>query len=86
MKTFQLKINLNGCTLQNSSHIFSSYNVSILIFQKMINKYNETFNRKIYSLHSENVAQNFVCLVVSNFLFQSARNIFNSKHLREWKF
>ena len=27
---------------------FSSHNISILIFQKMINKYNKTFNKKIY--------------------------------------
>ena len=30
----------------------SSYNVSILIFQKIINKYNMTFNKKIYTLNS----------------------------------
>ena len=28
------------------AHIFTSYNVSILIFQKMINKYNKTFKKK----------------------------------------
>ena len=38
-------------TLENSSHVFSSYNVPILIFQKMINKYNKTFNKKIYTLN-----------------------------------
>ena len=48
--------------LENSSHIFSSYNVSILIFQKMINRYTKTFNKKGYTLNSENVAQNFVRL------------------------
>ena len=31
---------------------FCSYNVSIVIFQKMINKYDKTFNRKIYTLNS----------------------------------
>ena len=31
---------------------FSSYNVSILIFQKIINKCNKTFNKKIYTLNS----------------------------------
>ena len=31
---------------------FSSYNVSIDIFQKIINKYNKTFNKKIYTLNS----------------------------------
>ena len=36
--------------------------VSILIFQKMTNKYNETFNKKIYTLISKNVVQNFVRL------------------------
>ena len=50
-------------TLENSSHVFSSYNVSILIFQKMINKYNKTFNKKIYTLNWENVKHNFVRLV-----------------------
>ena len=38
---------------------FSSYNVSILIFQKIIKKYNKTFNKKIYTLNWENVAYNF---------------------------
>ena len=28
----------------------------------MINKYNKTFNKKMYSLNSENAAQNFVRL------------------------
>ena len=31
---------------------FSSYNVSIVIFQKIIYKYNKTFNKKIYTLNS----------------------------------
>ena len=31
---------------------FSLHNVSILIFQKMINKYNKTFNEKTYTLNS----------------------------------
>ena len=30
----------------------STYNVSILIFQKIINKYNMTFNKKRYTLNS----------------------------------
>ena len=55
-----MKINVHACTLDNSLHNFSSYNASILVFQKMINKYNKTFNKKIYSLNAENVAQNFV--------------------------
>ena len=57
-----MKINVHACTLDNSLHNFSSYNTSILVFQKMINKYNKTFNKKIYSLNAENVAQNFVRL------------------------
>ena len=32
--------------------LFSSYIVSVLIFQKMINKYKKTFNKKIYTLNS----------------------------------
>ena len=31
---------------------FSSYNVSILIFQKIINKYYQTFNKKICTFNS----------------------------------
>ena len=31
---------------------FSSYNVSTFIFQKIINKYNKTSNKKIYALNS----------------------------------
>ena len=31
---------------------FSSYNVSILIFQRIINKYNKNFKKKIYTLNS----------------------------------
>ena len=54
---FSMNINVNACTLENSSYIFSSYNASV---QKMINKHNKTFNKKIYTLNSENVAQNFV--------------------------
>ena len=38
---------------------FSSYNVSILIFQKIINKYKKTFNKKKYTLNSENMEQHF---------------------------
>ena len=57
-----MKINVNTYTLENSSHIFSSYDVSILIFQKMIDKYNKTFNKKICTLNSENVEQNFMRL------------------------
>ena len=73
MKIFLMKINVNACTLENSSHIFSSDNGSIMVFQKMINKYNKTFNRKIYTLNSENVALNFVRLpgyfLPANFCF-----------------
>ena len=36
--------------------------VSILIFQKMTNRYDKTVSKKIYTLNSENVAQNFVWL------------------------
>ena len=45
MKMLLVKINVNACTLIYS-HIFSSYNVSILIFQKISNKYNKTFDKK----------------------------------------
>ena len=73
MKIFLMKINVNACTLENSSHIFSLDNASIMVFQKMINKCNKTFNRKIYTLNSENVAPNFVRLsgyfLPANFCF-----------------
>ena len=59
---FLIKVNVNACTLENFLHIFSWCNAAILIFQKMINKYNKTFNKKIYTLNSKNVAQNFVRL------------------------
>ena len=62
MKIFLMKINVNLCTLENSSHIFSSYNMSIVFFQKMINKSNKTFNKKIHTLNSENVVQKLVLL------------------------
>ena len=54
MKIFLMKINVNTCTLDNSLHTFSLYYVSILIFQKMINKYSKTFNKMIYNLNLEN--------------------------------
>ena len=62
MKIFLMNINVNAATLENSSYTFSSYNVSIRIFQKLINKYIMTFRKKIYTLNSENVAQKFVRL------------------------
>ena len=37
----------------------------------MANKYNKTFNKKIYTLNSENVAQNFVRLAPHFFLEMS---------------
>ena len=63
MKIFLMKINVNACTLENSSHIFSSYNVPILIFQKLINKYiPRVLTKRYILLNSKNVAQNFVRL------------------------
>ena len=53
MKIFLMKINVNECTLDNFLHIVSSYNVSILTFQKMIKKYNKSFHKMIYTLTSE---------------------------------
>ena len=58
MKIFLMKINVNACTLENSSYMFSSCNLSILVFQNMIT-YNKTY---IYTLNSENVAQNILRL------------------------
>ena len=48
MKIFLMNINVNACTLENSSYIFFSYNVSILIFQTIINKYNNFQQKDIY--------------------------------------
>ena len=36
--------------------------MSIVFFQKMINKNNKTFNKKIHTSNSENVVQKFVLL------------------------
>ena len=64
MKIFLMKMNVRTCILESSSHINSSYNVKYLFLfrKKMTNKYNKTFNKKISTLNSENVAQNFVRL------------------------
>ena len=66
---FLININANAYILENSSYTFSSYNASILIFQKRMKKYNE-FQQKMYTLNSENVAQNLSDL----------RDIFFSRH------
>ena len=66
---FLININANAYILENSSYTFSSYNASILIFQKRMKKYNE-FQQKMYTLDSENVAQNLSDL----------RDIFFSRH------
>ena len=55
---------INVIALKNFAHIFSSYNVSILIFQKMINKYNKTFNKKTYTLTL--IRLGFLRIVFSN--------------------
>ena len=72
-----MKINVNACTLIYS-HIFFSYNVSILIFEKMINKYNKTFEKKIHALNFANFTQNFVRLAL-HFLPASVR--FNEREI-----
>ena len=41
-----------GLGFPGGSFIEPSYNVSILIFQKIIKKYNKTFNERIYTLNS----------------------------------
>ena len=61
---------------------FSSYNLSILIFQKIFNKYNKTFNKKIYFKLIKCCAK----FLYRNILFQWARNIFNSKNVNQRKF
>ena len=48
MKIFLMNININAYTLENSSYIFSSYNVSILIYQKIINKDNDFQQKDVY--------------------------------------
>ena len=53
-----VKRSSNVYTLESiSSHVFSSYNVSI--FEKMTNKYNKKSNQNPYTLNSENIKQNF---------------------------
>ena len=61
---------------------FSSCNVSVLIFQKIINKYNKTFNKNIYFKLIKYRAKFPSC----NFLFKWTWNIFKSKHIKQWKF
>ena len=41
MKISLMNINVNACTVTKSLYIFSSHNASILIFQKMIHKYDD---------------------------------------------
>ena len=81
MKIFLMKINVNACTPENSLHIFSSYNVPILIFQKMINKCYKTSIKKIHTLNSENAAQYFVQLaqhlLPATFCFNHCEKNFN---------
>ena len=48
MGIFRMGIPPGGISLKP----VSSYDVSILIFQKIISKYNKTFNKKIYTLNS----------------------------------
>ena len=64
---------------------FSSHNISILIFQKMINKYNKTFNKKIYFKIIKCHAK--FCATCTTFPSRNLlyRNISNSKHLKQWK-
>ena len=65
-----------------SLEAFSSYSVSILIFQKIINKYNKTLNKEIYTLNSQNVAQNFF---PATFVSMSEKyfQLKASKHLKQ---
>ena len=60
---------------------FSLFNGSILIFQKIMNKYNKTFNKKIYIL-----IQCRAKFLSRKILFQWAQIIFNSKHVKQRKF
>ena len=56
--------------------------MSVLIFQKMIKKYNTSYNKKTYTLNSENVAQNFVRLArhfLSAIFRFNEREIFSSQ-------
>ena len=60
---------------------FCSYNVFILIFQKIINKYNNFQQKDIYFKLAKCRAK----FLSRNFLSQWARNIFASKHVKQWK-
>ena len=62
----------------------SSYNVSILIFQKIINKYNMTFNKR--DIYFKLFLNSFLKFLSHNVLSKWVRNIFNLKHVKKWKF
>ena len=70
-------IPLGGIFIEPSS----SYKASILIFQKVLNKYNLTFNKDLYFKLIKYCAK----FLSRNFFFQWARNIFNLKHVKQWK-
>ena len=63
--SFLMKFYVNAFTLDYSSHIFSSYNLSIVIFQIMVNKYNKAFNKKDVYLKLRKYRAKFVWLFVS---------------------
>ena len=62
----------------------SSCNVSILIFQKIINKYNMTFNKR--DIYFKLFLNSFLKFLSHNVLSKWVRNIFNLKHVKKWKF
>ena len=74
---FRVGIPPGGISLE----AFSSYSVSILIFQKIINKYNKTLNKEIYTSNSQNVAQNFF---IRNFCFNE-REILSTQSIKALK-
>ena len=80
MTIFQMNINVSACTLENSPYIFSA---------KMINKYNDFLQKNIYfKLRKCRAKMCATCATFPsrNFLFQWIGSIFNSKHLKQWKF
>ena len=62
MKVSLININVNACTFENSWYTFSSYNLSILIFHKVIKKYND-FQQKDISFKLRKCRGNFLRLV-----------------------
>ena len=64
--------------------IFFVMYLYLLFFQKIINKYKKTFNKKIYAFFKFIKCR--AKFLSRNFLFQWAQNVFNWEYFKQWKF